>query len=119
LCATQAALQLRLWTIASVVQRLSLWKAASTSGSAVDRHQLFVVSQLYSYCRPLMFTSRDRCLLDALTLMYFLIGRGIRATWVFGVRLEPFRAHCWVQHDNIVLNDTPEHVAAFTPIMNV
>ena len=32
--------------------------------------------------------------------------------WVFGVRARPFVAHCWVQYEDMVFNDTVEHVPA-------
>jgi hypothetical protein len=36
---------------------------------------------------------------------------------VIGVKLNPFAAHCWLQVGDVVLNDLPERVAAFTPIL--
>lgn len=38
---------------------------------------------------------------------------------VFGVKLDPFAAHAWVQHGDIVLNDDVHVVAQFTPILVV
>jgi hypothetical protein len=35
------------------------------------------------------------------------------------VRARPFVAHCWAQHQNIVLNDTAEHVGGYIPIIMV
>jgi hypothetical protein len=35
------------------------------------------------------------------------------------VQTRPFAAHCWVQHGDIVCNDTVEHVSGYTPIMVV
>lgn len=60
--------------------------------------------------------SRDRCLLDSLALLRWL-GNSVRgAALVFGVKLNPFAAHCWVQADELVLSDRLETVAAFTPV---
>jgi hypothetical protein len=39
--------------------------------------------------------------------------------WVIGVRTQPFGAHSWVQNGAVVLNDTPERVSSFTPILAV
>ena len=56
------------------------------------------------------------CLGDSLALMCWL-GRGEeRATLVFGVKLDPFAAHCWVEREDIILNDHPERVERFTPV---
>jgi len=38
---------------------------------------------------------------------------------VFGVKLNPFSAHCWVQAGDIVLNDAIDHVTIHTPILVV
>lgn len=59
------------------------------------------------------------CLFDSLALVEFLAMYRIFPTWVFGVRGEPFNAHCWVQHDELLLNDSPSRVVEFTPIMTV
>jgi hypothetical protein len=59
------------------------------------------------------------CLFDCLALLQFLSFHAIFPTWVFGVVADPFSAHCWIQQDGVVLNDTVETVAKFTPIMCV
>jgi hypothetical protein len=35
---------------------------------------------------------------------------------VFGAKLNPFAAHCWVQLEDVVLNDRTDNVAVFTPV---
>jgi hypothetical protein len=35
------------------------------------------------------------------------------------VKLEPFGAHCWIQDDDTVLNDTVEVVRQYTPVLVV
>lgn len=57
-----------------------------------------------------------RCLLDSLALCRFLARRGIRSQIIFGITYEPFSAHCWVQADDLVLNETIGGVMAYTPI---
>ncbi len=56
------------------------------------------------------------CLLRSALLMRFLQRRGLEADWVFGVRLWPFTAHCWVQLDGVCLNDDVERLTSYTPI---
>lgn len=56
------------------------------------------------------------CLVRSALLMRFLKQRGLEADWVFGVRLWPFMAHCWVQLDDLCLNDDVERLASYTPI---
>ena len=57
------------------------------------------------------------CLLDSLAQYRWLARNGIRCRLVFGVTGAPFAAHCWLQADEAILNDTYEHVSRFTPIM--
>ena len=59
------------------------------------------------------------CLIDLLALAAFLASRGIRADLVFGVKLDPFAAHCWLQNQRAILNDAADAVTDFTPIMAV
>jgi hypothetical protein len=59
---------------------------------------------------------RDACLPDSIALLLFLRTRHVPCALVFGVRLDPFEAHCWVQDGSTILGDTHERVSAFTPI---
>jgi hypothetical protein len=59
------------------------------------------------------------CLLDSLSLLWFLSRRGLAAEIVFGVTSEPFAAHCWVQAGDVVLNETLSDANAHTPIRKV
>lgn len=59
------------------------------------------------------------CLLDSLALMDFLGRKGFRPHLVFGVIRQPFHAHCWVQAQGVVLNDSLDHVLQYTPILVV
>lgn len=78
------------------------------------RRQVLIFRRLRPlYPRPYL------CLFDALALVEFLACRGHYPAWVFGVQLEPFGAHCWVQIDERVLNEETEYAREFTPIMAV
>ena len=59
------------------------------------------------------------CLYRAWLLRRALQTRGLDAVWVFGVRTWPFAAHCWLQIEDRVLDDDPDRVAQYTPIMAV
>lgn len=56
------------------------------------------------------------CLYRSRMLLSFLRRAGLTATWVFGVRTWPFEAHCWLQVDDLVLDDTLDNVLNFSPI---
>ncbi|MDP1875193.1 lasso peptide biosynthesis B2 protein [Phenylobacterium sp.] len=61
--------------------------------------------------------SQGDCLYRSYVLQALLAREGLAATWVFGVQTWPFEAHCWVQIEDMVLDDTCDHVSAFTPIL--
>lgn len=62
---------------------------------------------------------QPNCLLDSLSLSAFLSRRGARADLVFGVKLDPFAAHCWLQTADAIVNDGADIVTAFTPVLAV
>ncbi|MBO9547121.1 lasso peptide biosynthesis B2 protein [Caulobacter sp.] len=57
------------------------------------------------------------CLHDSLALLSYLEPLGFYPTLVFGVALDPFSAHCWVQADGLVLNDALHRARSHTPIL--
>ncbi len=56
---------------------------------------------------------RPRCLIDALALDRILLSRKMRAMLVFGVRLNPFGAHCWLQTTDAILRQDRSRGAQF------
>jgi hypothetical protein len=58
------------------------------------------------------------CIQQSFTMINFLALNGIYPRWVFGVQMQPFQAHCWVQQGTVVFNDS-SRVRAFTPLMIV
>jgi hypothetical protein len=74
---------------------------------------------VFGSMRSLFLSTRSLCLLESIVLLEFFSRYGIYPRWVFGVQTRPFAAHCWLQHEHLVLNDTAERVSAYTPIMAV
>ena len=62
---------------------------------------------------------QDRCLPLSVAFKKICAARQIPVRLVFGVSLDPFAAHCWVQQQECVANDTVERVRLFTPILVV
>ena len=60
-----------------------------------------------------------RCLPDSLAFLALAAHYGHYPRLVFGVTTGPFAAHCWVQNDDVVLNDVIDHVTPFKPILVV
>lgn len=68
---------------------------------------------------PFFASTHDECYFRSLALLRFLVLYGIDSLWIFGVRLSPFGAHCWVERDGVVLNDRLENTLQFKPIMSI
>ncbi|WP_374394887.1 lasso peptide biosynthesis B2 protein [Sphingopyxis sp.] len=62
---------------------------------------------------------RRLCVPDSLALARFLWARGIAGDLLFGVRLDPFAAHAWVQFGELVLSDNVNVVADYTPVFRL
>lgn len=86
--------------------------AAQRSGVTADLVARFRAARRLIPVQP-------NCLLDSIALLHFLVRRGARADLVFGVRLDPFSAHCWLQNSEWIISDPAENCAGFTPILVV
>jgi hypothetical protein len=115
-----AKLALRFWRFDRVIRRVAERKAAHAGADApFDLERARQLVDIFGRLRVFLFSHRDKCLHDSLALLEFLARYGIFPGWVFGVRARPFVAHCWVQYEDVVCNDTVEHVTSYTPIMVV
>jgi hypothetical protein len=112
--AITATTVLRFKSIEQIAHNVS----ACRGGAQIDTDLQSVMEDFY-WLRPFVFSGNQRCLFHSLTLLLFLRRFGIHPRWVFGVRKAPFGAHCWLQDGEVVLNDSVERVAMFTPIMVV
>ncbi|CAD0306534.1 lasso peptide biosynthesis B2 protein [Xanthomonas hortorum] len=90
-------------------------KRAQQSSVARLEQQLIDAASVFRHAR-VWVPVEMRCLLDSVALARFLRRRQLDARIVFGVALDPFTAHCWVQAGDLVLNDTVGNVHAHTPI---
>jgi hypothetical protein len=105
--------------IKEVVQAARLRRMRTQGVSGLDTATLRGLVTAFVHLRPLFYTAREACLLDSLTLMHFLARYGVFPTWVFGVKTDPFYAHCWVQQGDLVFNDSPDFIKGFSPILVV
>lgn len=117
-----ARVTLSLSPIESVVQSVARRKARALASRREAEPPAATLRQrvaAFLHLRPLLYRARGACLLDCLVLLGFLAQHGIFPEWVFGVQADPFYAHCWVQQDRVVFNDSPDFVRGFTPILVV
>ena len=105
---------LRTQPIAAVLTELSEGPSALTVRS-VAREDLVDVASRFLGARKFVPVPGN-CLLDALSMLRWLGPCRNAVALIFGAKLDPFAAHCWVQVDDLVLNDHVESVAAFTPV---
>lgn len=103
--------------IAERVADLRLRHSGRRGANSTD--EMSAAAAAYLHLRPFVLTTHDRCLDDSLTLIHFLATQGLFPRWVIGVRTHPFGAHSWVQSGEVILNDLPEHVRRYQPILVV
>jgi hypothetical protein len=116
----RARLSLAVRPIQSLVESVRERKARGAGKAApADERLLRARVRAFTRLRPLFYTVRGACLLDSLTLLNFLAPEGIHPDWVFGVKTEPFDAHCWVQQGEMLLNDVPDRVRQYSPLLIV
>ncbi len=116
---TAARMALRFRSIASVVGRVTARKQRMGHLHHLDLSVARAHVAAFIHLRPLLFTAKDACLFDSLAMVRFLAHHRLFPTLVFGVQTGPFAAHCWVQHEGVVFNDTPDHVRRYTPILAI
>lgn len=117
-CCARARYSLTCRPISKVVAGVN----ATRSSSAVARFDVVRAAELVSIfrrVRSFVFTARGHCLFHALALVTFLQHYEVYASWVMGVKTNPWGAHSWVQEGDYVLDTNPEKVCEFTPILAV
>jgi len=118
-CAS-SAIRLRLLSLTRIVNRVTRRKCARADlSSAFPIDFCRELTRSFLRLRALTYTARDACLFDSLVLVEFLAHYRLFPTWIIGVTTGPFKAHSWVQHGHVVLNDTPERVRTYTPILTI
>ena len=116
-----AQASLKLTSMERIVTRVKRRKERfyARGGTAPDDERLNELVELYKMLKPLFVTVKDQCLFNSLFLIEFLAGYRVYPNWYFGVRLNEFYAHCWVQDRNIIYDDFIHRTSANQPIMVV
>jgi hypothetical protein len=117
--AAAASKHLRWGSIENTIRTVEGRKLAhSTVTTAVDKDVITGLFEIFQTLRP-YYPRPYLCLFDSLALLHFLARYQVFPQWVYGVKLEPFAAHCWVQVGDLVVNDIVDNVRDYTPIMCV
>jgi hypothetical protein len=88
-------------------------------GTMPDDERLNELVETYKILKPLFVTVKDQCLFNSLFLIEFLACYRVYPNWYFGVRLNEFYAHCWVQDGNVIYDDFIDNTCQNQPIMAV
>jgi Transglutaminase-like superfamily len=87
----------------------------STAARTIQLNRLTSTFLALRLCYPRPYL----CLFDSLALLQFLSRYDFFPTWIFGVRADPFKAHCWIQEGDLLLNDSVARVRTYYPIMSL
>jgi hypothetical protein len=93
-------------------------RKARAAPTRIDLDEVRRLTAVFRRLRP-WYPRKYLCLYDSLALVEFLARRGVFPLWVFAVQAQPFGAHCWVQIEDLLLNEGTEYAGQFTPIMAV
>lgn len=112
-----ASVALKYQALARSMSKLKARKAQIPATAALNHDlQLRTIVEAFRWS-GLVMSTHDRCLSRSIALSRHLARRRIAHSFVFGVTLRPFRAHCWIEHDQVVLTDKLDTVLNFTPIL--
>lgn len=87
--------------------------------SAHDPAELYQLATVFHRIKPMFFSRRGNCLLNSLVLLVFLDHYRIQRTWCFGVKDDPFQAHCWVRVNETLVDDQICSVHRFSLIAEI
>ena len=101
--------------------RLARWVNRRKTKAYYRASKSNLESAVYAFraMRPLCYSSKDNCYFNSAVLMFYLISLGYRPLWIFGVKVNPFAAHCWVQVEEIVVSDYVQATEVYAPIMAI
>ncbi len=116
----RAAADLRWRTLEAVIDQVKARKqSALQRGARPDVKKAAELAVIFARLRAYLYTRTDRCLFDSLAFIHFMARHDQFPLWVLGVRSHPFGAHSWVQQDSVVLDDSPDRVYDYTPILAI
>lgn len=112
----RARKRLRTLPLIELVGRVRQTRGSAEAAGTLDDAEKEAAA--YLAARALVPVDRS-CLLDCLGLVDWLGARARHVSLVFGVRMDPFGAHCWLQTERAILTDAPDTVRNFVPVLVV
>lgn len=120
----RAAMSLRVRGLSATVRRLRAERSSKRPISAVDDPSADAASGAdriargYAAARLHMPLAR-LCVPDSAALLRCLWRRGVDADLFFGVRLDPFAAHAWIQRGDRILSDSVGIVSEYRAVFRL
>lgn len=115
---TKAAIRLRCERLKDTVEAVEQRKARHLLSGPIEIEKARELTAVFLKLRSI-FPRNYLCLYDSLALIEFLAGYRMFPSWIFGIKLEPWAAHCWVQEGPFTFNEGVEEAAGYTPVMAV
>ena len=106
-------------TLLSAVSAARQWKARAAVHGEPQSDEILASVNRFHALQPYFFTAHEACLFRSLVLARYLTLMGVRPDWVFAVRLAPFEAHCWIEHDGVLLNERTDKAREYRAILAV
>ena len=106
-------------TIRRVFDRAQAWKAAAGQNNPSSARLVIHDTRVFHRLTTFFLSAHDECFFRSVLLFRYLCRKGLCTELQIGVRNAPFRAHCWVSFEGIVLNDFLDSVLEFTPILSI
>jgi hypothetical protein len=115
-CLATSRVRLKMTGLGRTLSWLSTRKSRLPTSRALPEGQVErIMAGFVSAAR--LASQIDLCLTNSIAVASRMIAKGIRPDVVLGVQLGPFSAHCWVQHEDRLVNDRVDMVRTFTPIL--
>lgn len=110
--------RLKCTSIEDTVRAVQKRGHARNTAAPIDLCEARRLVSIYSRLRRLV-PKRPLCLYDSLSLVEFLAKYNCFPCWVFGVKVDPWTAHCWVQQGTIVFNQDAGSTRTFLTLFAV
>lgn len=105
-------------SIETTVRTVRRRKLLRESNDCFDMNKARQLVSIYNRFRPLL-PHDYLCLFDSLSLIEFLARYNCYPNWIFAVHLEPWGAHCWVQHGTTAFNEDVDWARTFLQVMSI
>lgn len=110
---------LKLLGLSETLRIAERWKSQAEPTVNSSPREMYRLAGAFEAARRLL-PLKSQCLPNSLALARLLTRWGfVEFELVIGVKIHPFAAHCWVQDQDMLLNEASDYAATFTPIRAV